>query len=145
MESKKYEGEATMPLQVDVCAPDGWFWENHRADELIIPGSTGFIGILKDHVPVITGVSIDVLDVRQKTTWVRVAVFGGFALVMKNVATILVSAAFLGDDLQEEEERMALEKAETSLNNAEGRKKQIEAMLDFQRAKAKFTATKPRL
>lgn len=73
------------------------------------------------------------------------AVFGGFALVMKNVATILVSAAFLGDDLQEEEERMALEKAETSLNNAEGRKKQIEAMLDFQRAKAKFTATKPRL
>ena len=64
---------------------------------------------------------------------------------MKNVATILVSAAFLGDDLQEEEERMALEKAETSLNNAEGRKKQIEAMLDFQRAKAKFTATKPRL
>ena len=55
-----------MSLIVRVITPDRIVW-NGKAEELIIPTSTGQIGILKDHAPLLTTRDIEVIKIKSKT------------------------------------------------------------------------------
>jgi len=86
--AKKYE----MSLDICIMAPDRVFLET-QVEEVILPTNTGQIGVLSNHTPLLTGLDIGIMLVREKTEWESIALMGGFALIKENKVTILVNDA----------------------------------------------------
>jgi len=57
-----------MSLNVRVITPDKVVWDA-TAEELILPSSTGQLGILTDHAPLLTALDIGVLRLKSETGW----------------------------------------------------------------------------
>ncbi len=132
-----------MTLTVRVISPDKTVWDS-TAEELILPSTTGQLGILSGHAPLLTGLDTGVMRVRaeKNQNWVAIALLGGFAEVEENEVTILVNGAEKGDSIDLEEARTAFNEAQTRLNQvAEGDKQaQIQANQNYKRARARFQA-----
>ena len=72
----------------------------------------------------------------------RVALFGGFALVQDDQITILVNGADLGRDLDSTEVEADFQKATQAMQNADSTvaKEKMEQQLTWKRAKARLNA-----
>ena len=79
-----------MSLKIRVITPDKIVW-NTPAEEVVLPSTTGQLGILNDHAPLITALEIGVLRVKLENSWKPMILLGGFAEVENNEATILVN------------------------------------------------------
>ncbi len=134
-----------MTLTVRVVAPDKTVWDS-PADEVILPSTTGQLGILSGHAPLLTALDIGVMRVRpdKQKEWVAIALMGGFAEVENDEVTILVNGAEKGESIDKEKAKAALSEAESRLNkvqNTEDRQEKIQATQAFKRARAKYQAT----
>jgi ATP synthase F1 epsilon subunit len=69
-----------MSLDICIMAPDRVFW-NEEATEIILPTNTGQIGVLPNHTPLLSGLDIGVMLVREAQNWESIALMGGFALL----------------------------------------------------------------
>jgi ATP synthase F1 epsilon subunit len=127
-------------MKVCIMAPDRVFLEG-EAEELILPTTTGQIGILQNHTPLITGLDIGVLLVREKTDWSSIALMGGFALIQENTITILVNEAEFGKNINPEDAEAAFSEAQSAAEAAQGKKESIEASLNLKRARARYQVT----
>ncbi len=133
-----------MSLKVCIMAPDRVFW-NATAEEIILPTNTGQMGILTNHTPLITGLDIGVMMVREeksKNEWVSMALMGGFALIQENTVTILVNDAELATAIDPEKAEQAFVEAQAAFEKADGRKEKIETSLTFKRARARLQVVK---
>jgi F-type H+-transporting ATPase subunit epsilon len=131
-----------MSLTVRVIAPDKTVW-NAPAEEVILPSTTGQMGILSGHAPMLTALETGVLRVRAGKDWTPIALMGGFAEVENNQVTILVNGAEAGTDIDLDEARGNLGEAETRFNKAQNgtdRSELIQATQQFKRAKARVQA-----
>ncbi|WP_159783243.1 ATP synthase F1 subunit epsilon [Sodalinema gerasimenkoae] len=130
-----------MSLQVRVIAPDKTVWEA-EADEVILPSTTGQLGILGGHAPLLSALDTGVMRVRPGKEWVPIALMGGFAEVDNDLVTILVNGAERGADIDLEKARSAYEEAkERAAKAADGTKQeQIQAKQALKRARARFQA-----
>ncbi len=132
-----------MTLTVRVITPDKTVWDQ-SAQEVILPSGTGLLGILTDHIPLLTNLDIGVLRVRTEKEWKSIAVMGGFAEVENNEVRILVNGAELGESIDKDTAKADLEKAQNELQsaNASGdRMKQLKANSNFKKARARLQAT----
>ncbi|MBD1997026.1 F0F1 ATP synthase subunit epsilon [Leptolyngbya sp. FACHB-541] len=131
-----------MALTVRVIAPDKTVWDSD-AEEVILPSTTGQLGILPGHAPLLTALDTGVMRVRANKDWVAIALMGGFAEVEANEVTILVNAAERGDAIDREAARTAYSEAEARLNKVEAgnRQQQIQATQALKRARARFQAS----
>lgn len=102
-----------MTLTVRVIAPDRTVWDA-EAEEVILPSTTGQLGILSGHAPILSALDTGVLRVREGKEWVAIALNGGFAEVESNEVTILVNGAERGDTID-------LSIAEKEFSEAKGR------------------------
>jgi len=130
-----------MSLQVCILTPDGIF-QNEAADELILPTSTGKIGVLDNHAPIITALDIGPIIIRKQSNWNALALIGGFALVQENKVTILVNEAEASDSVEITKAEKDLDDATTRLNQVSGEKEKVEATLAFKRARARYQIAK---
>ncbi len=131
-----------MALTVRVIAPDKTVWDS-EAEEVILPSTTGQLGILTGHAPLLTALDTGVMRVRADKNWVPIALFGGFAEVENNEVTILVNAAERGDAINKDEARSAFAEAETRFNQvqqSDDRQARIQATQAYKRARARFQA-----
>ena len=131
-----------MTLTVRVIGPDKTVWDS-EAQELILPSTTGQVGILSGHAPMLTALDIGVMRVRPDKNWVPIALMGGFAEVENNEVTILVNGAERGEAIDKEVARQAFNQAEERLNqvqNSENRQEKIQATQAFKKARARFQA-----
>ncbi len=132
-----------MTLTVRVISPDKTVWDA-PAEEVILPSTTGQLGILSGHAPLLSALDIGVMRVRaaKNQNWQAIALLGGFAEVEENEVTILVNSAERGDKINLEEARAAYTQAETRLSQvpAGDRQTQIQANQAFKRARARFQA-----
>jgi F-type H+-transporting ATPase subunit epsilon len=132
-----------MTLTVRVLSPDKTVWDA-AAEEVVLPSTTGQLGILSGHAPLLTALDTGVMRVRpsKNQDWVAIALLGGFAEVEQNEVTILVNSAERGDKINLEEARTAFTEAQTRLNqvSAGDRLAQIKATQAFKRARARFQA-----
>jgi len=126
-----------MRLQVCILTPDQIF-RNEEAEELILPTSTGQIGILNGHAPLITALDIGPIILCQKSNWTALALIGGFALVQQNQVTILVNEAVAPSSVERKEAEKSLEEAINRLNQVIGEKEKVEATFSFKRARARY-------
>ena len=78
-----------MSLNVRVITPDRVVYDA-QADELILPSSTGQLGILTNHAPLLTALDIGVMRLKASGKWISIVLLEGFAEVEKNKVTILL-------------------------------------------------------
>lgn len=131
-----------MTLTVRVITPDKIVWDQ-TAQEVILPSSSGQLGILTDHAPLLTNLDIGVIRVRPDKEWKSIAVMGGFAEIEQNEVKILVNGAELGDSINKEEAQNALAEAEKSLEQATtsgDRRLQMKANKNIKKARARLQA-----
>lgn len=131
-----------MTLTVRVITPDKIVWDQ-TAQEIILPSSSGQLGILTDHAPLLTNLDIGVVRVRSDKEWKSIAVMGGFAEIEQNEVKILVNGAELGESINKEEAQNALAEAEKSLEQAttsSDRRLQMKANQNIKKARARLQA-----
>ena len=131
-----------MTLTVRVIAPDKTIWDS-EAKEIILPSTTGQLGILGGHAPLLTALDIGVMRVRAENDWIAIALMGGFAEVEEDEVNILVNGAERGDSIDKEAARLAYEEAEKRLQTAvsgENLQQKIQAKVAFKRTRARLQA-----
>jgi F-type H+-transporting ATPase subunit epsilon len=131
-----------MTLIVRVVAPDKTVWDS-EAEEVILPSTTGQLGILTGHAPLLSALDTGVMRVRSDKNWVAIALMGGFAEVENNEVTILVNGAQRGDTIDKEAARTAYSEAEARYNqvqNSENSQDKIRATQALKKARARFQA-----
>lgn len=128
-----------MTLKIRVIAPDKIVWDAD-AEEIILPSSTGQLGILNGHIPLLTALDIGVMRVREKKDWKPIILLGGFAEVNNDIITILVNGAEQVSEINVEKAKNDLEVATNAVEEANSSKAKIEATQMLRKAKAKLQA-----
>ena len=128
-----------MTLKIRVIAPDRTVW-NADAEEVILPSSTGQLGILTGHIPLLTALDIGVMRVRIEKDWIPIVLLGGFAEVENNIITILVNGAEEGSNINIEKAQINLQTAMSMLSEAETNKEKFEATQKIRKARARVQA-----
>jgi len=128
-----------MSLNVRVITPDKVVWDAN-AEELILPSSTGQIGILVDHAPLLTALDIGVMRVKAEAGWTSLVLMEGFAEVENNKVTILCNGAEDGSSIDLKIAQEELEKLTLVVNEATTKKEKIEATIELRKAKARLQA-----
>jgi F-type H+-transporting ATPase subunit epsilon len=91
--------------------------------EVVLPTLDGQIGVLKDHMPLITVATNGVISVRTDSRdpdskMEHFATYGGVIEVANNVLRVLVDEADNADEINEEEAQKAVERAKKMKNEA---------------------------
>ncbi len=129
-----------MTLTVRVVAPDKTVWDA-AAEEVILPSTTGQLGILTGHAPLLTALDTGVMQLRTGKDWLPIALMGGFAEVENNEVTILVNAAERGDRINREEAEAAYREAEArAAQTSASRQEQLKATQGLKKARARYQA-----
>jgi F-type H+-transporting ATPase subunit epsilon len=132
-----------MALSVKVITPDKTVWDD-QVEEAILPSTTGQLGILSGHAPLLTALEIGVLRVRPDKEWKAIALMGGFAEVENNEIKILVNGAELGDNIDLDAARSEYQMAQSRLDQvgtSDDRQEKIQAESSMKKARARFQAS----
>ena len=86
-----------------------------KAEEIQIPGSNGYLGIMPGHAPLITELAVGEITFRENANQQRLAVAWGFAEVLPDKVTILAESAERPSEIDVERARKAKERAEQRL------------------------------
>ncbi|MEM6423596.1 MAG: ATP synthase F1 subunit epsilon [Cyanobacteria bacterium P01_D01_bin.128] len=130
-----------MSLTVRVVAPDKTVWDS-EAEEVILPSTTGQLGILGGHAPLLTALDVGVMRVREEKDWVAIALMGGFAEVESDEVTILVNGAERGDSIDPEAAQTTYQEAQETLDKVDesDRQAKLQATSALKRARARVQA-----
>nr|YP_009399112.1 ATP synthase CF1 subunit epsilon [Taenioma perpusillum]ARW68509.1 ATP synthase CF1 subunit epsilon [Taenioma perpusillum] len=128
-----------MSLKIRVIAPDKVVWDAD-VEEVILPSSTGQLGILSGHIPLLTALDIGVMRVKINKEWKPIILLGGFAEIENNNVTILVNGAETVTEINIEEANNNIEEATNLLEKAITSKEKIEATQNLRKARAKIQA-----
>ena len=101
-----------MSLTLRVLAPDKSVFDGN-AEEIILPSTTGLLGILPGHISMVTAIDTGVLRVLNNGKWDSIALMGGFAEVESNEVTVLVNGAELGSTINPTKAEADFEKAKS--------------------------------
>ena len=128
-----------MSLNVRVITPDKVVWDAN-SEELILPSSTGQLGILTDHAPLLTALDIGVMRLKSEAGWTSLVLMEGFAEVEENKVTILCNGAEEGGSIDLKSAQEELEKVTLLVDEATTKKEKIEATIELRKAKARLQA-----
>lgn len=128
-----------MTLTVRVITPDQTIWDG-PSDEVILPATSGQLGILSDHAPLLTALGTGVMRIKAEGKWNAIAVMGGFAEVEENEVTVLVNRAEQGPEIDREAATAAQAEADRILSSSEDKQARMQAKVDRQRAVAMIQA-----
>lgn len=133
-----------MTLTLRVLAPDQSIYDG-SADEVILPSTTGQMGILTGHVSMLTALDSGVVRVRDGNSWASIAVMGGFAEVEENAVTVLVNAAELGSSIDAAAAQASFESAQQAAAAFDGQPsspEKVKAQRALDQARARVQASK---
>jgi F-type H+-transporting ATPase subunit epsilon len=128
-----------MSLNVRVITPAKVVWDA-SADEIILPTSTGQLGVLKDHAPLLTALDIGVMRLKIANNWSSIVILEGFAEVEDNKVTIICNGAEDSQSIDVEAAQASLEKLTSLVDQAKTTKEKIEFTMELKKAKARLQA-----
>ena len=99
-----------------------------QVDEVQIPGSEGYFGVLPGHTPLLASLAIGELWYRKGQEKTFLAIAGGFAEVLPDRVTLLATLA-------ERAEEIDVERAAAAKGRAERRLTQPKMDVDYERAR----------
>ena len=133
-----------MTISLKVLAPNQNVFEG-EAEEVILPSTTGQLGILPGHISLVTAIDIGVLRLRNNSKWVSIALMGGFAEIESDEVTVLVNSAEIGSQINPQNAEEALSKAKETLSKLSDEDKsseKIKAINEVSKAQARIQASK---
>jgi F-type H+-transporting ATPase subunit epsilon len=133
-----------MTLNLRVLAPDQSVYDG-PVDEVILPSSTGQLGVLTGHVSMLTALDSGVLRLREGSSWQSIALLGGFAEVEANEVTVLVNGAELGSSIDRATAERDFEAAEQAVRAYEGQDpspEKLKAQDALAQARARVSASR---
>ena len=128
-----------MSLNVRVITPDKVVYDAD-SEELILPSSTGKLGILTDHAPLLTALGIGVMRLKTGTEWTSIVLMEGFAEVENNKVTVLCNGAEEASTIDAAKAQSDLEKMTSLVEEATTKKEKIEATIELRKCKARIQA-----
>ena len=108
------------------------------ADEVILPGLTGLVGILDGHAALITALDTGLLRIKLNEKWTPIILCGGLAEVDRNRVTVLVNDVEELVSVELNEATKELEKATLAGENAESSKDRLDASIELKKAIARL-------
>ena len=100
-------------FKVEVVTPDGVVFSEDIVS-LKVPGTEGMFGVLVNHAPFMTGITIGTIEVNTGAKITYIAASGGFAEVMPDKTTIMAETAEIGGKID-------IERAQEARNRAQER------------------------
>ncbi len=133
-----------MAISLKILAPNQNVYEG-EAEEVILPSTTGQIGILPGHISLVTAIDIGVLRLRMNSQWKSIALMGGFAEVESDEVIVLVNSAEIGTDINIEKAENTLREAKSAISKFPENEKspeKIKALNEISKAEARIKASK---
>jgi F-type H+-transporting ATPase subunit epsilon len=128
-----------LPSHIDlqIVTPDRRLVQE-RVDEVQIPGSEGYFGVLPGHTPLLASLAVGELWYRTGQEKTFLAIAFGFAEVLPDRVTILARIAERAEDIDPE-------RAEAARVRAEKRLAEPRPEVDYERARAALLKSLTRL
>jgi F-type H+-transporting ATPase subunit epsilon len=79
-----------MVMNIRVLTPDRVICST-TADEVVLPGLTGQIGVLEGHAALITALDTGLLRIKLNEKWTPIILCGGLAEIARDRVTVLVN------------------------------------------------------
>ena len=133
-----------MAISLKVLSPNQNVFEG-EAEEVILPSTTGQIGILPGHISLVTAIDIGVLRLRMNSQWKSIALMGGFAEVESDEVIVLVNNAEIGSDINIEKAENTLKEAKSAISKFPENEKspeKIKTLNEILKAEARIKASK---
>ena len=126
-----------MVLNIRVLTPDRVICST-TADEVVLPGLTGQVGVLNGHATLITALDTGLLRIKLEDKWTPIILCGGLAEIDRNRVTVLVNNVeeFVSIDLTQASKEV--EKAMLAVENSEDSKARIDASEELKKANARL-------
>jgi len=126
-------------MNIRVLTPDRVICST-TADEVVLPGLTGQIGILEGHASLITALDTGLLRIKLDNKWTPIILCGGLAEIDRNRVTVLVNDVEELVTLDLSEVTKELEKATIAVEDAETSKSKLDASIELKKATARVEA-----
>jgi F-type H+-transporting ATPase subunit epsilon len=124
-------------IHLEIVTPDRLL-VREEVDEVEIPGSDGYFGVLPGHTPLLAALSVGELWYRQGQEKTYLSIALGFAEVLPDRVTILAQLA-------EKPEEIDIARAEEARKRAEARLTQPKTDIDYERARTALMKSLTRL
>jgi F-type H+-transporting ATPase subunit epsilon len=108
-----------MSLTLEIVTPEGRVYSD-SVDTVVLPTSTGEVGILPGHVPLLTELAAGELRVTRGGTVESIACGSGFAEVDGDKVSVLAEQAINVAAIDEGAAEKAIARAQEALKNKEG-------------------------
>jgi F-type H+-transporting ATPase subunit epsilon len=122
-------------IELQIVTPDRLL-VREQVDEVEIPGTEGYFGVLPGHTPMLASLSVGELWYRKGQEKTYLLISYGFAEVLPDRVTILAQIAEKADEIDVTRAEEAKKRAETRLHQTE---------VDYERARAALTKSLARL
>ena len=128
-----------MVLNIRVLTPDRVICST-TADEVVLPGLTGQIGVLEGHAALITALDTGLLRIKLDQKWTPIILCGGLAEIDRNRVTVLVNDVEELVSIELSQATQELERATVAIENAETSKARLDASIELKKATARLEA-----
>lgn len=129
----------SLPTHIDlqIVTPERLLVQE-QVDEVEIPGSKGYFGVLPGHTPMLASLAVGELWYRKGQEKLFLSIAYGFAEVLPDRVTILARLAERAEDID-------IERAESARRRAEERLAQSKSDVDYERARTALSKSLMRL
>jgi F-type H+-transporting ATPase subunit epsilon len=124
-------------IHLEIVTPDKLL-VREEVDEVEIPGSEGYFGVLPGHTPMLASLTVGEMWYRKGQERFYLGVAFGFAEVLPDRVTILAQMAERPEDID-------VGRAEAAKKRAEARITQLKSDVDYDRARAALMKSLMRL
>jgi F-type H+-transporting ATPase subunit epsilon len=128
-----------MVINIRVLTPDRVICST-IADEVVLPGLTGQVGVLEGHAALITALDTGLLRIKSNEKWTPIILCGGLAEIDQNQVTVLVNDVEELSKIELNEATKELEKATLKVETAETSKLRLDASVELKKATARLEA-----
>jgi len=125
-----------MSIKLEIVTPENTVY-SETVDSVVLPTTSGEVGILPGHIPLITKLMAGELAVTKDGALDLLAVDVGFAEVIGDTVSVLTEAAVDIEDIDLASVEEAQRRAEQALKEAEGQDMDPDAILALE-AKVRF-------
>lgn len=106
-------------IELEIVTPDRRVIAE-TVDELILPGSQGYLGVRPGHAPLLTSLGVGAISYSLKGQVRHLAVAGGFAEVLRDRVSVLAETCERAEEIDLQRAERAKTDAEAKLRTASG-------------------------
>ena len=106
-------------FKIEIINPDKSFLTKDDVSEVVVPAFEGEMGILRDHIPIISFLKPGIVKIYSKSNEEKFYVEDGIVEFKNNNLSILTSSIFNLKDVEKEKLQDLIKKAEKEVQNSE--------------------------